>query len=93
VTVNANNYDTFLNIYTRPFDPASPLTRCIVGVDDYLSQISVSQAVFTATAGALYDIVVSGYQSSHFGTYTVTVAGQSTAVSGPPTALLGVGRE
>jgi glutamine cyclotransferase len=68
-------FDTYLHIYTAPFNPASPATNFLVANDDDAACGSGSEATLTLTAGTNYVFVTTAFDNGDVGAYTVTFTG------------------
>ncbi|GAB4572615.1 MAG: hypothetical protein Kow0077_12520 [Anaerolineae bacterium] len=73
MSVTAAAFDSFLVLYRAPFNPASPLTNCLLLNDDtngLLAEISG-----TLTGGTDYVLVVTSFVPGASGSYTVEFSG------------------
>jgi len=57
-------YDTYLHLYTAPFNPASPATNFLIADDDGAVCTGGSEATITLTAGVNYEFVVTAFDNA-----------------------------
>jgi hypothetical protein len=81
-------YDTYLHIYTAPFNPASPATNFLIANDDDAACPGGSEATITLTAGTNYEFVVTGFGNTDVGAYTVTFAGPGSVQQSVPATIV-----
>ncbi len=72
--------DGFIHLYHDSFDPANPLTNCMVGNDDYNQDQSKSRISYiTLNLGTTYYVVGSSYQSYKTGEGSYYIIGADVA--------------
>lgn len=74
-------WDTYAFLYTDPFSPVAQLTNVLIGNDDDALTLN-SEFTISLTAGTQYVFVGTGFDSTEFGDYNLTVAGPGTASFG-----------
>lgn len=91
-TVTLNSHpDSFAHLYSGSFNPASPLTNVIIGDDDS-GPGSGSFFATTLVPSTSYFVVVSGFDNTDFGTYTLDIDGPGNITIVPaPGALAMLG--
>jgi hypothetical protein len=77
------SFDTFLLLYQSSFNPASPLTNVLKGVDDG-GNGSWSRLDYNLAAGTQYYLVVTGYYNDNYGPYSVSLSGPGNISTGAP---------
>ena len=82
-------FDTFLFLYENLFNPMSPLDNGVAGNDDAVS-LNTSGFESSLITGTTYVLVMTGFDSSQAGPYSITVAGPGviSAVPEPTAGLL-----
>jgi PEP-CTERM motif len=79
----ADSWDTYLFLYSFPFDSSQPLTNVLAGDDDGGSGLN-SDLQVNLTAGAPYVVVATGFGNTDFGAFTL----QITSVPEPMTITM-----
>jgi hypothetical protein len=79
-TSDTSNFDSYIHIYSDPFDPAQPTTGCINGDDDG-GPGSFSLASAPIAAGQTVDVIVSGYGATSAGVYELGVAAPGSSLT------------
>jgi hypothetical protein len=76
-------FDTYLFLYQTSFNPASPLTNVLKGVDDggngYWSLLD-----YNLTANSQYYAVVTGYYNENYGPFSLNISGPGNISTGVP---------
>jgi hypothetical protein len=87
------DFDSFDFLYSPTFNPATPLINGKIANDDLLG-LTTSGFTFALAANTPYVLVVTGFASTDFGSYSTTIGGPGvvTAVPEPtPLVLLSLG--
>lgn len=74
--------DTYLSLYTVPFDSNTPPTNCVAADDDSSPTSGLDSRISTAlTAGQSYVFVASAFSVGQFGTFDATIECQGSTVT------------
>jgi hypothetical protein len=85
---STQTFDGLIWLYTA-FDPAAPLTGCVIGDDDLDGQQGRSRlADLALQPGVTYHLVTAGY-GGETGTFTNVIAGPGAVASAAPLTLTG----
>lgn len=82
-------FDGYLHLYADTFDPQNPCATYIAGNDDYNGDIGYSYISDTLTAGTLYYIVSSAWQTHQTGDYNTAITGPGNISSVRQNANIG----
>jgi len=72
-------FDAYLGLYAGSFDPNSPLTNVLIYDDDDGAVGDDSLINFAFTSGTTYTAVITGFDNSDFGPYSLTIRGGGIA--------------
>ncbi len=75
-------YDGYLHLYEETFTPQDQCLDLIAQDDDYNGATSSQIAAITLTAGVQYYVIASGFNATDFGTYDISITGDSTITLG-----------
>ncbi|MCC7110120.1 MAG: hypothetical protein IT382_12575, partial [Deltaproteobacteria bacterium] len=79
-TTDTSNFDSYLHIYSDPFDPAAPTTGCVLGNDDSGPGLfSLTSAPISA--GQTVNVIVSGLGASTLGVYELGAAAPGSSLT------------
>ena len=74
VCANLSGWDNYTLLYQDGFDPAHPLTNCLLGNDNLSDKNHSGMKDVLLTAGVTYYFVTTGADTPNFGAYTATVS-------------------
>lgn len=84
--LEAARFDSMIVLYAGGFDASNPLEHLIKFNDDILTP-NTSGFVTSLTAGTQYTFVVTGFNDSEYGAYSVTIGGPGHIIPGPVLAV------
>lgn len=84
--LEAARFDSMIILYAGGFDATRPQEHLVRFNDDILTP-NTSGFVTALTAGVQYTFVVTGFNDSEYGQYTVTIGGPGKIIPGPVLAV------
>jgi hypothetical protein len=83
--ISASSFDPYLFLYQGGFNPAKPLdsNTVLAGNDDQYVGNSLPKITQSLNAGTAYYLVTTGYQNSHYGSFTNEISGVGSITLAP----------